>query len=338
MDSPALDGFRRRERLSVLLLTDVEGSTEHWHRDPRQMSAAMDLVDVAVEHSVAPGAGDIVRSRGEGDSHFVVFTAAMEAVRAAATLHRLLSETPWPAGLALRVRAALHAGDVKQRGNDYEGIAINRTARLRSTAHGGQVVASRAVVELTGADLPDGLRFESLGRHRVRDLPGWSEIYQLCGPAMDHDFPSLVTLDTGLPPVTTIVYLDAVGASQTTRTWSPEDIHAALANLVEVFAATFSSSGGQYLKQLGDGCIALFADPDAALAFARGARTAAMESGVSLRCVVHVGRVEFIHEEPVGTLLLATSALIRQAPPDRIALSSAAAALVEASADLIILN
>jgi class 3 adenylate cyclase len=185
------------DRLSVLLLTDVEGSTEHWHRDPQQMGAAMDLVDMAVERSVAPGAGDIVRARGEGDSHFVVFTGAMAAVRAAATLQRLLRETAWPAGLVLRVRVALHAGDVKQRGNDYEGIAINRTARLRSTAHGGQVVVSRAVVELTGADMTDGLRFESLGRHLVRDLPGWTEIFQLCGPSMDRDFPSLVTLDTG---------------------------------------------------------------------------------------------------------------------------------------------
>ena len=257
----------------------------------------------------------------------MVFTGALAAVRAAATLQRLLRETTWPAGLVLRVRAALHAGDIKQRGNDYEGIAINRTARLRSTAHGGQVVVSRALVELTGADLIDGIRFESLGRHRVRDLPGWTEIFQLCGPSMDRDFPSLVTLDTGLPPVTTIVYLDAIGPIRTTRTWSPGEIRDALGNLVDVFAATtFSSSGGQYLKQLGDGCIALFADPDVALSFARAARIAASRHEISLRCAVHVGRVEFIHEEPVGTLLLATGELVRRAPPDRIALSSTAGA------------
>ena len=100
MDFPARDGFGHRERLAAPLLTDVERSTEHWHRDPQRMAAAMDLVDMAVERSVAPGDGDIVRSRGEGDSHFVVFRAT-SAVRAAATLQRLLSETPWPAGLVL---------------------------------------------------------------------------------------------------------------------------------------------------------------------------------------------------------------------------------------------
>jgi class 3 adenylate cyclase len=194
------------------------------------------------------------------------------------------------------------------------------------------------VVELTGADMTDGLRFESLGRHRVRDLPGWTEIFQLCGSSMDRDFPSLVTLDTGLPPVTTIVYLDAIGPSHTARTWNPGEIQDALGNLVDVFATTFSSSGGQYLKQLGDGCIALFADPDAAIAFARAARTAASGHDISLRCAVHVGRVEFIHEEPVGTLLLATAALVRRAPPDRIALSSTAGALLSPDADLVILD
>jgi class 3 adenylate cyclase len=155
---------------------------------------------------------------------------------------------------------------------------------------------------------------------------------------MDRDFPSLVTLDTGLPPVTTIVYLDAIGPTRTTRTWSPGEIRDALGNLIDVFATTFSSSGGQYLKQLGDGCIALFADPDVAIAFARAARTAASGHEISLRCAVHVGRVEFIHEEPVGALLFATAALVRRAPPDRIALSSTAGALLSPDADLVILD
>lgn len=323
--------------LSVLLLTDVEGSTGHWQRDPASMAKAMALVDEAVEQSVVNGAGRIVRSRGEGDSHFVVFTAAMPAVHAAATIQRKLREASWPNGVVLKVRAALHAGDIEQHGDDYEGIAINRTARFRSTAHGGQVVASRAVVELVGADMTDGLRFESLGRHRVRDLSGWTEIFQLCGPHLERNFPTLVTLDTGLPPVTTVVYLDAVGTYAGT-TVQPELIEQVLSQLFEVFATAFSSSEGQYLKHLGDGCVALFADPDAALIFARDARAAAKRLHVSLRCAVHVGRVRFIHEEPEGALLFATAQLLRRAPPDRIALSKAASALVGRDPDMVVLD
>src|SRR5262245_59033928 len=62
-----------RELLRVLFLTDVEGSTQHWQRDPTRMSAALDVLDRAVESAVLEDGGEIVRSRGEGDSHFVVF-------------------------------------------------------------------------------------------------------------------------------------------------------------------------------------------------------------------------------------------------------------------------
>ena len=37
------------EQLLVLLLTDVEGSTQHWLRVPWRMPAALDVLDVAVE-------------------------------------------------------------------------------------------------------------------------------------------------------------------------------------------------------------------------------------------------------------------------------------------------
>ena len=61
------------EQLLVLLLTDVESSTQHWLREPQRMPAALDVLDVAVEHSMSRFGGEIVRPRGEGDSHFVVF-------------------------------------------------------------------------------------------------------------------------------------------------------------------------------------------------------------------------------------------------------------------------
>ena len=49
------------EQLLVLLLTDVEGSTQHWLRVPRRMPAALDVLDVAVEGAVLPFGGEIVK-------------------------------------------------------------------------------------------------------------------------------------------------------------------------------------------------------------------------------------------------------------------------------------
>jgi class 3 adenylate cyclase len=331
-----VDGHER-ERLLVIFLTDVEGSTRHWQHDSERMTAALDVLDSAVETAVS-GDGRIVRTRGEGDSHFVVFGGAAAAVHAAAVLQRRLREAAWPGGVELRVRVALHAGDIRTRYHDYSGIAINHTARLRSAAHGGQVVASRAIVELANTGIVDELRFKNLGRHRLRDMPGWTEIFQLCGPSLERSFPPLVTLDAGLPPITAIVALDAVGTSRAVADASVDQEQALFRRLVEVFAESFSACDGQYLKQVGDGCLALFADPDVALAFARTARSEAHRHGLCLRSALHLGRVEFVHEEPIGHSIFVAAALVRETPPDRIGLSPAAAALIDDADDLVAID
>jgi class 3 adenylate cyclase len=324
------------DELRVLFLTDVEGSTRHWQREPEHMPGALDVLDRAVDDAVLPFDGEIVRSRGEGDSHFVVFPTASAAVRAAAMLQPSLSEAAWP-GSPLDVRVAIHAGEVQRRYHDWAGIAIHHAARLRAAAHGGQVVVSRAVFELVGKGL-DEVRLESLGRHRIRDLAGWTEVFQLYGPCLRTTFPPLVTLDTGLPPIATIVFFDTVGSTEVVKKLGRVESRRLLGRLFELLASSFSASEGQYLKVTGDGCLALFADPDAAVAFARSASADSRELGLRNRCVVHVGRVEFVRDEPVGRAIFVASELERRAPADQIALSRAAAALIDVADDIVVID
>ena len=163
-------------------------------------------------------------------------------------------------------------------------------------------------------------------------------MFQLCGPSLPASFPPLVTLHTGLPPVTAIVFLDAVGTSRTAEGLTPDEERAALGRLAELFAKNFSMCEGQYLKHLGDGCVALFADPECAVAFARAARSDASRFDVALRSIVHLGRVDFIRDEPIGRSILVAAKLLRHAPPDRIALSPAAAALINPADDFVTLE
>jgi class 3 adenylate cyclase len=147
-----------------------------------------------------------------------------------------------------------------------------------------------------------------------------------------------VTLDKGLPPIAAIVALDAVGTTEGLDSSSPDEERTLWRNLIDLFARSFSTSGGQYLKQVGDGCLALFADPDDALAFARRARDDAHEHGISLRSALHFGRIEFVREEPTGRAIVVAVALQGRAPPDRIALSPAAAAFIRQGDDLVIIE
>ena len=72
----------------------------------------------------------------------------------------------------IRLRIGVHTGEVRLRDEgNYIGPTINRTARLRDLAHGGQTVLSGITSDLVVDRLPDGAWLTDLGTHPLRDLP-----------------------------------------------------------------------------------------------------------------------------------------------------------------------
>ena len=169
----------------TLLLADVQGSTQLWHSQPEEMTAAIANLDqtlaelVGVHHGVRPV------EQGEGDSFVIAFSRASDAVACALALQR--------APLApLRLRVGVHTGEVQLRDeNNYVGPAINRTARLRELAHGGQTVLSGTTGDLIADTLPEGAWLADLGTHALRDLPRPERVVQLCHPDLCNEFPPL---------------------------------------------------------------------------------------------------------------------------------------------------
>lgn len=320
----------------VVFMTDVEGSTAHWQTRPGTMAASLDHLDATVERVVSRHGGALIKARGEGDSHFALFRQATSATRAAAELQGCLAASDWPDGVALQVRIALHAGELQQRGVDYAGLPISQAARLRSAAHGGQVICSRVIVELSTHDLGAGIRWNSLGFHRIRDLSGWTEVFQLEGPNLQASFPPLATLDKGVPPLAAIVMTDAIDTLGAVDALSEAEGEALLGSFSELFAAAFSACRGQWLQLVGDGCAAVFSDPAAAVQFCRAVRGAVRRLQRELRTGLHVGRVRFDIGGPYGVAMQVTWRLMRQSGPGMIALSPAAAALLEPADDFLI--
>ena len=114
--------------------------------------------------------GHLLKSRGEGDSTFSVFRRPSDAVRAAIEAQRALTAEPWPPSAELSVRIAVHTGEAIDRDSDYFGPAVNRAARLRSTAIGGDVVLSGVTADLVTDDLPNGVRLVELGTVQLRGI------------------------------------------------------------------------------------------------------------------------------------------------------------------------
>jgi predicted ATPase/Tfp pilus assembly protein PilF len=140
--------------------------------------------------------GVVVKGRGEGDSFFAVFARASDAVASACSLQRALHCQSWPATTAIRVRMALHTGEADLRDGDYYGTVVNRCARLRAIAHGGQTLLSLTTAELVRSALPEGMSLRALGPHRLKDLQRPEQVFQLVHPDLPWEFPPLRSLDT----------------------------------------------------------------------------------------------------------------------------------------------
>jgi predicted ATPase/class 3 adenylate cyclase len=179
----------------TFLFTDVEGSTRLWEDAPDAMMDALRLHDEKIEIAVDEHNGVSVKPRGEGDSRFVVFRGADDAVAAVAEIQRQLDGVEWPTPRPLRVRASLHTGLAELEMGDYYGSAVNRAARLRAIAHGGQTILSGATFELVQDRLPSGVTLSDMGRHRLKDLTRPERVYQMNVDGLDGSFPPLLSLD-----------------------------------------------------------------------------------------------------------------------------------------------
>ncbi len=177
----------------TFLLTDIEGSTALWEQQPAAMRAAIARHDAFFDELLARYGGQQVKERGEGDSIFAVFTSPSAALAAVCALQQALLAEPWPAQIPLRVRMGLHTGEADLREGGYYGVAVNRTARIRSLAHGGQILLSQATHDLARDTLPEGVSLRSLGAHTLKGLQRPEEVYQLVHPSLPAEFPPLAS-------------------------------------------------------------------------------------------------------------------------------------------------
>ena len=182
----------------TLLLADVEGSTRLWESQPDEMAAAIATLDRTVTDLIGEHDGVRPVEQGEGDSFVLAFARATDAVACALELQQ--------APLApIQLRIGVHTGEVRLRDEgNYIGPTINRTARLRDLAHGGQTVISGITEDLVLDHLPADAWLTDLGRHQLRDVPRPERVIQLCHPDLRNEFPPLRTapksIDThGLP-------------------------------------------------------------------------------------------------------------------------------------------
>ena len=181
----------------TFVFTDIEGSTSLLKQLGR------DGYDgVLAEHTqllraaFAAHEGRVVDT--QGDSFFVAFRTAADALAAAVDAQRDLAAHSWPEGAEVKVRMGLHTGEPKLGGERYVGLGVHRAARIGAAGHGGQVLLSSTTKELAEEELQPGVTIRDLGERRLKDIDQPQRLYQLVVEGLQSEFAQLNTLDVEL--------------------------------------------------------------------------------------------------------------------------------------------
>ncbi|HEY6149205.1 MAG TPA: adenylate/guanylate cyclase domain-containing protein [Gaiellaceae bacterium] len=180
----------------TLLFSDIEGSTRLLQRAGEAYAELLADHRRLLREAFASNRG--FEMDNEGDAFFVAFESANDAAAAAADAQRALAAHDWPDEHEIRVRMGLHTGEPQAVDGRYVGLVVHAAARIMAAGHGGQVLVS----ESTRALLDDRFQLRDLGAHRLKDLPGTQQLFQLHVEGLPGDFPPVKTLDhrpTNLP-------------------------------------------------------------------------------------------------------------------------------------------
>ena len=178
----------------TFVFTDIEGSTRLWELHSHVMPTVLARHDAIIGGAINTHDGVVFRTAG--DSFCAAFASAWAAFIATLVVQQALTAEPWrehglPPGESLRVRIALHTGQVVLRDGNYSGPPLNRVARLLAAGHGGQTLLSLATTELVRGQLLADMVLHNLGEYHLRDLVQPEQIYQLVAPGLPTDFPPL---------------------------------------------------------------------------------------------------------------------------------------------------
>jgi class 3 adenylate cyclase len=187
LDRRSARGPRLPEGVVSFLLTDIEESTALLNRLGDRYADVLTEVRRVIREAVLRAGGREVEARA--DEFVAVFEAAPAALEAAVEMQRALGRSAWPDGVDVRVRVGISTGDIALTESGYVGISVHTAARVMAAAHGGQILVSGDTWSALAGAPPDGIRLDSLGRHRLRGLAGAQELYQLVGEGLLTGFP-----------------------------------------------------------------------------------------------------------------------------------------------------
>jgi class 3 adenylate cyclase len=156
----------------TLLAADIDESSI-CPTEARQIEAVRARLVWALTELVDAHYGICLGEQGAGGGFVVTFAGAGDAVSCAMALHRAA-----PPPVLLRI--GVHTGEIAFSAEEERlGGAIDKAARLRDLAVGGQTLLTGTTSELVCDALPPDASLIDLDRHRLRAIPRPERISEL---------------------------------------------------------------------------------------------------------------------------------------------------------------
>jgi class 3 adenylate cyclase len=171
----------------TLMMTDIESSTALLRRLGDGYGKLLNDVRAILRAAVLRASGREIDARA--DEYFAVFERPAAAIDAAVAVQRALGAQKWPEGLDVKIRVGIHSGRPTLTDVGYIGLAVHTTARVCAAAHGKQIVVSGETRAAIGRSVLDGIRFRSLGRHRLPGLAEPETLFQVRARELRASFP-----------------------------------------------------------------------------------------------------------------------------------------------------
>ena len=179
-------GARSAPRETAVLFTDIVGSTRLSARFGSAMTRAQSRHFEILRQAARLHGADVFKL--VGDQACIDCLAADAAVAVAIDGQRRLQEEDWsrfhPDFPALRVRMAIHLGDVEDVDDELNGVVLAQVSRLLEGTDGGQILISDAAVEVSTP--PEGGRFHHWGAFEIRDFERAVGLYQIVSDSIEH--------------------------------------------------------------------------------------------------------------------------------------------------------
>lgn len=155
--------------LASLLFTDIVGSTDRAvGLGDREWNRLLTDHDRIASQAVEQFGGRLVKQTGDG--MLALFDGPSRGVECARTIRDGVRP------LGLEIRAAVHTGEIEQRGDDIGGVGVHLCARVLAEAGAGETWVTRTVRDLTAGS---ALSFRDRGVHPLKGLAEQWQLYSV---------------------------------------------------------------------------------------------------------------------------------------------------------------